>query len=213
MSVVTTTVPGAAPAEQERKAPGRPRSARADEAIIEAVLDLLAEGNPAETISIEAVAAKAGVGKATIYRRWPNKEALLVDAVASVKGDPPPIKGESVRDDLVTLLRPVGSPSHTRAGKILPCLLAEMHRSPELYRCFQKISEPRRELMREVLRRGIRAGELRDDLDLELVLVMLAGPVLVQSVIGWNPGIDRRTLPERLVDALLPALRARPQVS
>ena len=67
-------------ADQERKAPGRPRSAKADEAIIEALLDLLADGTPAEAISIESVAAKAGVGKATIYRRWANKEALLVDA-------------------------------------------------------------------------------------------------------------------------------------
>src|SRR5215510_2614841 len=99
-----TTVPDAALAEPERKSPGRPRSARADEAIIEAVLDLLAEGTPAEALSIEAVAARAGVGKATIYRRWSNKEALLVDAVASVKGEPPRIAGESVRDDLVTLL-------------------------------------------------------------------------------------------------------------
>ncbi len=210
MTDVTTTVPDAAPAEQERKAPGRPRSARADEAIIEAVLDLLAEGTPAEAMSIEQVAAKAGVGKATIYRRWANKEALLVDAVATIKGDPPPIAGTSVRDDLVTLLRPVGTPSHTRAGKIMPCLLAEMHRSPELYRCFQKITEPRRELMREVLRRGISQGELRDDLDLDLVLVMLVGPILAQLVIGWDSGIDRRTLPDRLVDGVWPALVARP---
>src|SRR5215813_8798742 len=112
MSDVTTTFSRAALAEPERKAPGRPRSARADGAIIEAVLDLLAEGTPAEAISIEAVATKAGVGKATIYRRWSNKEALLVDAVATLKGDPPKISGESVRDDLVTLLRPVGTPSH-----------------------------------------------------------------------------------------------------
>ena len=162
MSDVTTPLP----ADQERKAPGRPRSARADEAIIEAVLDLLADGTPAESLSIEAVAAKAGVGKATIYRRWANKEGLLVDAVASLKGELPRLAGESVRDDLIALLRPVGTPSHTRAGKIMPCLLSELHRSPELYRCFQKITEPRLELMRQVLRRGIDRGELRADLDL-----------------------------------------------
>src|SRR5437764_1460247 len=114
MSDVTTSLP----ADQERKAPGRPRSARADEAIIEAVLDLLADGTPAESLSIEAVAAKAGVGKATIYRRWANKEALLVDAVASLKGELPRLAGESVRDDLIALLRPVGTPSHTRVGAV-----------------------------------------------------------------------------------------------
>jgi AcrR family transcriptional regulator len=206
---VTTTMPGAAPADQERKSPGRPRSARADEAIIEAVLDLLADGTLAEEISIEAVAARAGVGKATIYRRWSNKEALLVDAVATIKGEPPKIAGESVRDDLVTLLRPIATPAHTRAGKIMPCLMGEMHRSPELARCFQKITEPRRELMRQVLRRGVDAGELRADLDFELVIVMLAGPLVSQALIGWSPNLDRATLPERLVDTLWPAIIAR----
>ena len=82
--MVMTTTTGSAQADQERKAPGRPRSARADEAIIEAVLDLLAEGTPFDALSIEAVAARAGVGKATIYRRWSNKEALLFDAVRTV---------------------------------------------------------------------------------------------------------------------------------
>src|SRR3954452_13433746 len=95
------TASGTAPADQDRKAPGRPRSVRADEAIIDAVLDLFAEGNSADTISIESVAARAGVGKATIYRRWPNKEALFVDAVRSMKGGVPVVRGDSVRDDLI----------------------------------------------------------------------------------------------------------------
>jgi AcrR family transcriptional regulator len=206
---VTTTMPGAVAADQERKSPGRPRSARADEAIIEAVLDLLADGTLAEEISIEAVAARAGVGKATIYRRWSNKDALLVDAVATIKGEPPKLAGESVRDDLVTLLRPMAAPADTRAGKIVPCLLSAMHRSPSLTRCFQKITEPRRELMRQVLARGVEAGELRADLDFDLVTVMLVGPLVSQSLIGWNPGLDRATLPERLVDTLWPAICVR----
>ena len=70
MFVVSTT--DIAPADPDRKGPGRPRSVRADEAIIAAVIDLLADGTTAEALSIEAVAARAGVGKATIYRRWPN---------------------------------------------------------------------------------------------------------------------------------------------
>src|SRR4051795_11415070 len=90
---------------QDRKGPGRPRSAQADEAILEAVLELLSAGQSAAAISIEAVAAKAGVGKATIYRRWPNKEALLIDAVAAMKGPLPVPVGESVRDDLIMLIK------------------------------------------------------------------------------------------------------------
>src|SRR5262249_34339814 len=88
--------------EEARRSPGRPRSPRADEAIIEAVLDLMAEGTSVEALSIEAVAARAGVGKATIYRRWPNKEALVVDALGALKGPLPELAGESIREDLLT---------------------------------------------------------------------------------------------------------------
>src|SRR5256885_8901841 len=112
---VTTTTAGAVPADQERKSPGRPRSARADEAIIEAVLDLLAGGTLAEEISIEAVAARAGGGKATIYPRWANKDALLVDAGATIQGEPPQLGRTADRDDLVAPLRPLPPPAGPRA--------------------------------------------------------------------------------------------------
>ena len=97
---IADAVPGVG---QERKAPGRPRNAQADEAILDAVLALLSDGQSAAAISIEAVAARAGVGKATIYRRWPNKEALLLDAVLAMKGPLPDLEGRSVRYDLVAL--------------------------------------------------------------------------------------------------------------
>jgi len=209
---MTTRANLEAQADQDRKAPGRPRSARADEAIIAAVIDLLTEGIPAEAVSIEAVAARAGVGKATIYRRWPNKEALLVDAVASLKGPLPEIAGESVRDDLITLLRPVGRSALMRASHVLPCLISELRRSPVLYQGYQRIIEPRRELMREVLRRGVHSGELRADLDVEIVMAMLTGPMLAQTVLNWNPKLDRESMPERLVTAIWPAI-ASPSVT
>ncbi len=192
----------------DRKGPGRPRSARVDEAIIQAVVDLLTAGTTAEALSIEAVAARAGVGKATIYRRWPNKDALLIDAVASLKGPLPQITGESVRADLVTLLRPVGRGGSGHAAAVLPCLISELNRSPQLHQCYQRVIEPRRELMRDVLRRGIVDGELRADLDVEAVMAMLVAPLLVQSALNWNPNLDREDLPERLVDAIWPAIAA-----
>src|ERR1700741_4756609 len=100
----TMTLSVAVGADQNRKGPGRPRSPRVDEAGKGAVFELLSAGQSADAISIEAVAAKAGVGKATIYRRWPNKEALLIDAVTMMKGPLPEPSGESVRDDLVMLI-------------------------------------------------------------------------------------------------------------
>jgi AcrR family transcriptional regulator len=205
---MTTTV-GAAPADQDRKNPGRPRSARADEAIVEAVLALLSDGVTAEALTIEAVAAKAGVGKATIYRRWANKDALLIDAVAALKGPLPQIGGVSVREDLLTLMRPIGrSTISSRTAAVLPCLIPELKRSPKLAAVYQKVLEPRRQLVRDVLRRGIDAGELRADLDLDVVGALLVGPMLAQSVLNWDPNLDRETLAERLLDAVWPALAA-----
>ncbi|MGC5333506.1 TetR/AcrR family transcriptional regulator [Micromonospora sp. DT62] len=189
--------------------PGRPRSVRADEAIVDAALDLLADGSTIEAISIEAIAARAGVGKATIYRRWPGKDALLRDALRTLKGTPPEPAGHSVRDDLILLVGAVGNHIDPRAARIMPCLVPEVNRSPEQYQLYQNIIEPRREMMREVLRRGMRSGELRADLDVEVVMAMLTGPMLVQRVMRWHPDLDEATLPQRIVDGVLDGIRAR----
>jgi AcrR family transcriptional regulator len=203
--VNVTTLDGA-PVDSERKGPGRPRSARVDEAILGAVIELLAEGNTAEALSIEAVAARAAVGKATIYRRWANKDALLVDAVASLKGALPELAGLSVRDDLIALLRPVGRNEAAPAARVLPCLVPALKRSPLLNQVYQRAIEPRRNLMREVLQRGVASGELRPDIDLEIVMAMLVGPMVAQSVFDWNPKLDRDKLPVQLIDTLWPAI-------
>src|SRR5262249_18458446 len=152
---VMTSVTDAVVADQDRKGPGRPRSARADEAIIEAVLDLFAEGHTFDALSIEAIAARAGVGKATIYRRWPNKEALAGGRVRARRGPPPPIAGESVRDDLVTLVKGTRKVTNQRAGKVTMCLLPELHRNEVMHKRYQEFVEPRRSVMRQVLQRGI----------------------------------------------------------
>ncbi|RKN40297.1 TetR/AcrR family transcriptional regulator [Micromonospora endolithica] len=191
------------------RSPGRPRSVRADEAIVDATLDLLAEGSTVETITIEAIAARAGVGKATIYRRWPNKVALLRDALRTLKGTPPEPAGRSVRDDLVLLVGAIGHHVDPRAARIMPCLVPEVNRSPDQYELYQGIIEPRRQMMREVLQRGVRAGELRADLDVELTMAMLTGPMLVQRMLRWHPDLDEATMPERVVDTILAGLRPR----
>lgn len=195
--------------ESAPRSPGRPRSVRADEAIIEAVLDLLAGGSTIESLSIEAIAAKAGVGKATIYRRWPGKQALLIEALRSLKGEPPTPTGESVRADLVLLMRGVGRSPDPRAGKIMPCLVPEVHRSPEQHAVYQELVQPRRELTRAVLRRGVETGELRPDFDIEVAVAMLTAPILLQKMVRWSPDLDESDLPERVVDTLLAGLAPR----
>ncbi|WP_232050258.1 TetR/AcrR family transcriptional regulator [Actinoplanes sp. OR16] len=190
-------------AGQERKALGRPRNAQADEAILDAVLALLSEGQSAAAVSIEAVAAKAGVGKATIYRRWPNKEALFADAVRAMKGPLPELAGESVREDLIALITANRSPHAQRNGKVTACLLPEFIKDEELGRMHRAVVEPRREVMRGVLRRGITTGELRADIDVEMTALMLSAPSMIQSMLSLQDLVPDEGFAEKLVDAVL----------
>lgn len=191
------------------RSPGRPRSVRADEAIIAATLDLLAEGVSVDVLSIEAIAARAGVGKATIYRRWTGKDALLHDALSTLKAAPPPLRGESVRDDLVALLGAVGAKKDPRFAAIMPCIIPHVSRSEKHYRAYQDIIEPRRDAVRQVLLRGIQNGELRPDFDVELTLALLIAPVLIQRMVRWHPGLDADEMPARVVDTVLAGIAAR----
>ncbi len=195
------------PAVPGPRPPGRPRSSRVDEATIEAVLDFLAEGTTVEALSMEAVAARAGVGKAAIYRRWPDKEALVLDAVAAAKEPLPALPGTSVRDDLVLLVRTVGKARDGRAGKILPCLIPQLQRPGRLRSLYLDMIEERRDVTREVLRRGIATGELRPDTDVELAVVLLAAPMMM-ALLGSVPRLDRRRLAERTVAAVLSGIEA-----
>ena len=188
---------------------GRPRSTRAHEAIIEAVLDLLAEGISLSDISIEAIAAKAGVGKATIYRRWAGKNELLIEAVKTLKTIQPMSPGSSVRDDLVRMITLNNTSLDPRAARVFPCLMPEVMRNPELQGLYQQLIEPRRVRTREILRRGIESGELRPDLDIELTTLMITGPVLLQRWFNWNPNVDDATLPEHIIDALMAGIGRR----
>ena len=187
--------------------PGRPRSSRADGAIVDAVLDLLAAGTTVEALSMEAVAARAGVGKATIYRRWPHKDALVLDAVAAVKEPLPELPGESVRGDLILLVRAIGKSRDGRAGKIMPCLIPELQHPGRLRSLYVDMIEERRDVTREVLRRGIATGELRPDTDIELTVALLGAPTM-STLIGSSPRLDRRDLAERTVDAVLRGIAA-----
>jgi AcrR family transcriptional regulator len=188
--------------------PGRPRSERADQAIIEAALSLFAESGP-EGLCIERVAARAGVGKATIYRRWPGKEDLLLDAIAALKTPLPEPAGRSVREDLVTLVGTLCQDSaDPRRAREFALLLGEGAKYPRLMaRYVETVLEPRREVVRAVLRRGVASGELRPDLDVDAALFMLVGAVVARR------GHEQQAVPagyaERVVDELLRGLGAR----
>jgi AcrR family transcriptional regulator len=188
--------------------PGRPRSKRADQAIIDAALSLFAESGP-EGLCIERVAARAGVGKATIYRRWPGKEDLLLDAIAALKAPLPEPAGRSAREDLVALLAAMcQETADPRRAREFALLLGEGAKYPRLMaRYAETVLEPRREVIREILRRGIATGELRPDLDVDVALFMLIGAVVVRR--GHEQSAIPSDYPELVVDELLRGLSAR----
>jgi AcrR family transcriptional regulator len=186
---------------------GRPRSRQARDAIIDAVLDLLAEGATIEALSMEAVAAKAGVGKATIYRRWPDKTALILDAILATREQIPELPGTTVREDLILLVRAAGHCNDERSAKVVPCMLAELRRGGPLSEAYGKVIEDRREQMRTVIRRGMANGELRPDVDIELTLTLLVGP-MIMVMLGKAERVERSDLAERIVDAVLRGVAA-----
>ncbi len=186
---------------------GRPRSAQADTAIVDAVLELITEQGLG-SLTVESVAARAGVGKATLYRRWPNKDALVLDALAHLNDALPPVLGDTLRERLVSLLTPMRCrPQAARSMRLIPRVLSHREGSPELYECFfEQVIAPRRERFLVELRAAAEAGEIRADVDLELAVNALVGPVLYQSLVipDGHPAATQR--PEALVDLVLSGL-------
>ncbi|CAL9626090.1 hypothetical protein SUDANB1_05959 [Streptomyces sp. enrichment culture] len=196
------------PTPPDGPARGRPRSEAVERAIIEGVMRLLEEGVPLAELSIERIARTAGVGKATIYRRWSGKEELFVDVVRAAEPPDPPLPGTSMRDDLVVLLEQVRRRGlANRSSAILHSVQAQMKSSPKLWAAYHAtVVAPRRRLGLEVLRRGQENGELRTDLDLELLNDIFVGPMLLRAVLRTDADLPA-DLPGQVVDTLLEGLR------
>jgi AcrR family transcriptional regulator len=182
--------------------PGRPRSEQAEQAIIEATLDAFAE-HGFDGVCIELVAARAGVGKATIYRRWPNKEELLLAALGSLKSPYPEPQGLSVRDDLLAIIEVMcADKADPRKARRYALLLGEGEKYPRLMARYKaEVVEPRRDMVRSVIRRGIETGELRPDTDVEISMLTLTGAVMAQEK-SLDGKLDA-DFAARLVDGLL----------
>jgi AcrR family transcriptional regulator len=173
---------------------GRPRSEKAHKAILAAAAELLlARGLAA--VSMDTVAERAGVSKATIYRWWPSKETLALDALytewASVQ--PYPRDTGSLRGDLLALLRPwarlVGSRPYAR---VITALLAEVHTDPAFASEYHtRVVEPRREQARVILRRAIERGEIPASTDIEVAVDLIYGPLWHRLLHGHAPLNDR----------------------
>src|SRR5271170_7487289 len=167
-----------------KRSPGRPRSEQAHLAILRSTLKLLGK-NGFSNLTIEAVAAHAGVGKATVYRWWPNKAALIADAFASstTRKLHFPDTG-SVRTDMSQQMRQLVKIFCSRRGRIVSAILGGGQSDRDLITAFrERFLWPRRQEAYATLRRGILRGELRRDQDLDLLLDSLYGPIYMRFLI------------------------------
>ncbi|AWE49954.1 TetR/AcrR family transcriptional regulator [Streptomyces nigra] len=187
---------------------GRPRSEAVERAITEGVLKLLEDGVPLAELSIERIARTAGVGKAAIYRRWSGKEELFVDIVRAAEPPDPELPGTSVRDDVVALLEQTRQRGlMTRSSVLLHNVIAQMKSSPKIWDAYHaNVIEPRRRKQYAILRRGQETGELRTDIDIDVMNDMVFGPMLVRAVMRPDADLPEG-LAEQIADVALTGLR------
>jgi AcrR family transcriptional regulator len=179
---------------------GRPRSERAREAILTAAAELLlVRGLGA--VSMDAVAERAGVSKATIYRWWPTKETLALEALYHEWDSPrsSPRDTGSLRGDLVALLRPWIRRVRARPyGRVIAALITEANTDPQFAEQYRaSFVEPRREPARALFRRAIERGEIPADGDVEVALDIIYGAIYHRLLHGHAP------LTDRFVDAVV----------
>ena len=199
--------PRCAPARR----PGRPRERRADRAITGSALQSFAEDG-FHALTIEAVAARAGVGKTTIYRRWPGKKELVIDALATINDELMAAKAQlpiAAADRIRAVLHHLTTRDNdSLLGRITPRMLVYSESQPDLYaEYFDRVIMPRRRWLHGLLQEGVDRGELRADLDIEVAALALVGPALMPAR-GLGLDEDAADLADRLFDLLWPALRA-----
>jgi AcrR family transcriptional regulator len=191
------------------KSRGRQRSEDSKDAILRATLDLLRQ-MPLRDVTIEGIARRAGVGKATIYKWWPSKAHVALDAflAKSNRMAPNPDTGSAerdFRDQLYRLFKFYSSPS----GRMLGQFVAEGQSDPEFASLFlERFLKPRRELVGAIFDRGVKRGEIDPALDRELVLDLIYGPAMYRLLTGMGP-LDRAWV-DTVVSGLFRGLASKP---
>jgi AcrR family transcriptional regulator len=172
---------------QAPRRPGRPRRAAARRAIVGATLELLAERG-FQAATMDAIAERAGVGKNTIYRRWSSKEELVADAIYDLSGELDVLEGESLYaillDQIHDFLDLFADPL---VGRVLPGLLGELHTNPEFAAVWgERVVRPRRQAIADLLREAIERGELREDIDPDVIADLIASPPFVRVIFPFG---------------------------
>ena len=204
----TARIPPPEPGSGEPARRGRPRSEEADRAILRAATEVLA-AHGLGGMSIEEVAARAHVGKATIYRRWPSRGALALDAFRAEFREQQPLPDTgTLRGDLLAALRSwVRAVTGTRAGRMLAGLIAEAQNDPALAAAWrEQVVERLREQHAIMLRRAIERGEIPADTDVDVALDLLYGAAYHRLLHGHRPLTD--AFVQAVVDLLVAGLTA-----
>jgi AcrR family transcriptional regulator len=178
----------AAKNDPQARPPGRPRSERAHRAILQAANELL-ESEGFAAVTMEAIAERAGVSKATVYRWWPNRAAVVMDGFLSIVSSevPFPHTGHA-REDIRIHMRRLAEAFSGKIGRTVAALIAEGQSDPELAEALRsRWLSIRRTEAREILELGIERGELREDLDLEVAVDVLYGPIYYRMLVGHAP--------------------------
>ena len=195
------TTPAAAAAGTEPPRRGRPRDARCDHAILQATLDMLAEGGAAN-LSIDGVAARAGVGKATIYRRWSSKEALLLEALGTDTTTLASPDTGNLRSDLEAYFEALIERLRESEGSdVLPHLIEAACYDAEVRTSLDEYLSSRQKPLRSILQRAQQRGEIAAGIDLKVVADLLVGPVTYRRLMTGDP-IDR-AFTRKLLDIVL----------
>ena len=191
---------------------GRPRDAAVDRTVTDAVLRLVGEGATLAELTMEGIARAAGVGKATVYRRWPNKDALLLDVIARVDYPPPTSGGGDLREDLIAAVDYIRRRGLAkRESALMRSMLTQAQNNTELWqRYHDTVIAARRAMLIGLLERGIACGLIRAELgtDVDLLADMVSGPVLARATLRPNAPLPD-DLAERVVDTLLEGMRPR----
>lgn len=191
-----------------KRLPGRPRSGAARAAVLEAANELLEEAGFSR-LTMEGIAARAKVGKATLYRWWPSKGAVAMEAFLAALSSRIafPHTDSAVRDVTTQMLR-LAEAYRSASGRVVREMIALGQADPEVLAAFlEGYMHPRRDAAKEVLARGVASGEIRPDVDLDLAVDALYGPIFHRMMLGHRPLDDAfvRQLAEVVFAGLAPA--------
>jgi AcrR family transcriptional regulator len=189
--------------------PGRPRDEQIDSEVVSAVLGVLRTSSY-RSVTIEGIARDVRRARTSIYRRWPSKRHLVAYAVISELGDNPAPDAGSLRRDLEGAVKTLWNAFGGPLGQALGGLVGEMAQDEELAVTIrQEVMASRRQSMRAAFARALQRGEIRDDLDIELVLDMLTGPFYYRTLFKHAP-ITRQT-PSEVVEYVLRIVARQPE--